>query len=477
MSSGKRDANLVKMFHQKYLLKQFSQKESSVAVPRDIENKLLKPMMNQWRLWLSLLLVVAVTACSGILPSNLFSSQPSPEVLPTSPSAPSPSATVQATSGPPAPAEMILWLPPKFNPTEDNAAAKILNARLEQFSSLNKVKIVVRLKADSGSSGLLESLNAASAAAPLNLPSVVALSRADLEAAAIKGLLVSLDGTSSAIDNPDWFEYARQLAMVQGVTFGLPFAGDALVLVYRPSKVNPAPSSWANIQKLHQPVAFSAANPQALITSALYQSVGGAVEDSQRRPSLQADKLASVLQLFKEGAQNGIFPSWLTQYETDGQAWQAYQDQRVNIVLTWSSDFLSELPPDSIALPLPPLGNASLTLSSGWCWAVADNKPERRALSIQLAEWLSSPDFIASWSEAAGYIPARPTALANWKDQSLKTIFSEVALSAHARPSNDLINSLGPVLKEATLKVIRLEAEPSQAAGAAAERLAAPPSK
>ena len=48
-------------------------------------------------------------------------------------------------------------------------------------------RVEVRLKEAAGTGGLLKSLSAASAAAPLAMPAVVALSRPDLEAAALKG--------------------------------------------------------------------------------------------------------------------------------------------------------------------------------------------------------------------------------------------------------------------------------------------------
>ena len=67
--------------------------------------------------------------------------------------------------------------------------------------------------------------------------------------------------------------------------------------------------------------------------------------------------------------------------------------------------------------------------------------------------------------------------MATWQDQALKTTFNQVALSAYARLSNDLITSLGPVLKEAALKVVRQESDPSQAASAATERLSNPQPK
>ncbi|RPH57050.1 MAG: hypothetical protein EHM81_12165, partial [Chloroflexi bacterium] len=93
------------------------------------------------------------------------------------------------------------------------------------------LQIEVRVKAESGPGNLLNSLSATRAAAPSILPDLVALSRADLEAATANGLLHSLDGLTTLPDDPDWYPYARQMAHIQNTTFGLPFAGDALVLV------------------------------------------------------------------------------------------------------------------------------------------------------------------------------------------------------------------------------------------------------
>ncbi|MBI4927628.1 MAG: hypothetical protein HY835_07670, partial [Anaerolineae bacterium] len=140
-----------------------------------------------------------------------------PEVIPT--------ATIVV------PRELVLWLPPEFDPQAENLAARLLQQRLEQFEKEQGYAIKVRLKAIGGPSSLLESMAAASAAAPMALPSVVALPRPDMETAALKGMLVPLDGLSALIDDPDWYEYARELALVQGEAFGLPFAGDAQVLV------------------------------------------------------------------------------------------------------------------------------------------------------------------------------------------------------------------------------------------------------
>jgi multiple sugar transport system substrate-binding protein len=254
-----------------------------------------------------------------------------------------------------------------------------------------------------------------------------------------------------------------------------------LVIIYRPGRVVGPPTDWEAIFRLGQPVAFPAGDAQALAPLILYRSLGGEIADAQRRPFLQPEVLAQVLQLLVDGEERGLFPFWLSQYETYPQVWQAYHDERVNVSIAWASSYLTTLPADSAALPIPPLvgseGGAvgtSLTLATGWGWAIADPLPEHRALAARLAEYLSESDFMAAWSEAAGYLPTRPSALAGWNSGSLKTLFSPIAASAQARPSNDLLSSQGPVLKDAVMKILKRETDATQAAQAAAERLIAP---
>lgn len=435
--------------------------------------------------FLTLLFLLLFTGCDlargiGLLPAAATLTPP-PAAAGGETSAPGSAPTPTAgTPGvtPTAVQKLSLWVPPEFDPEGGTPAGDLLRERLELFSRQNGgVQVEVRVKASSGPGGLLESLTTASAAAPLALPSVVALSRPDLEIAALKGLVYPLDGISTAIDQSDWYAYARQLAMVQGATFALPFAGDALVVAYRPGSVAVAPTDLAAIYRLGQPLAFPAGDPQALFLLTLYQSIGGTVEDAQRRPTLQPELLSQVLDVMVDGEQRGIFPFWLSQYETSGQVWQAYTDKRVNALVTWVSYYLTSLPPDTTAVPLPALDDTPLTLAAGWGWAVADPDPTRRVMAARLAEFLAEGDFLAGWTEAAGYLPTRPSSLAAWSNSSLKTLLSPVAVSAQARPSSDQLASLGSVLKEATLKVLKRESDPTQAAKAASERLTVPEAK
>jgi len=370
------------------------------------------------------------------------------------------------------PQKLVVWLPPQFDPAANTTASKLMNDRLQAFSlAHNNIPIEVRIKAATGPGGLLDSLSAANSAAPLALPDLIALQRSDLEVAALKGLLTSYDGSTSAPDDADWYAYARQMALLQGSTFGLPFAGDALVLLYRPAQVKTPPTTWDALLSQGGVLAFPAADPQAMVTLALYLSAGGTVEDQQHRPILSADALASVFKIYEKGVKNQNISLGLAQYQTDGQAWQAFKEQRAAWVITWVSNYLAELPADTTMLPLLPVGDKTLTIATGWVWALGKPKAETHELSIELAEWLVKGDFLATWTAAAGYLPPRPTALAGWPNQSLQSLLSQVVLSAQLRPANDLMISLGSALRDATLQVLKGQSDAVQAAQSAAEHV------
>jgi len=440
---------------------------------------------------LALAAVMVLAACDSVSPTPPADSSPAPFDTPAAtavgtaaattlletPAAPSETPTNLAVAGP---YTLVVWLPPQFDPSSTVPGADLLRARLAAFQAANPdITIQVRIKAASGAGGLVDALAITSAAAPVNLPGLIALTRSDMESAALKGLIFPLDTLSPQVNDPDWYDYAHQLEFIQGSAYGLPFAGDAQLLMYRPSKMPAAPGDWPGLFSQKLPLAFPAGDPQSMLTLNLYLSAGGSIKDPQGRPILQAGVLAKVLKIYADGLKEGAFSSALAQYQTDGQAWQAYRDQppKAQAVVSWSSRFLSELPADTTAISLPSLGAQPYALATGWEWALAEPDPNRRAAAVRLAEYLSASEFLSQWTAAAGYLPTRPSALAGWSNQNLKTILSPVELSAQARPSNDLLASLGPVLQDATLQVIKQQVDPSVAAQSAAERLAVPPAK
>jgi len=125
-----------------------------------------------------------------------------------------------------------VWLPPVFDPQAGQPGSDLLRIRLGEFAAQYPgLDLEVRIKAIDGVGGMIDSLSTTSAAAPLGLPDLVALSYPMLEDAAQKGLLRSHEDLAVAIGSFDWYDYARQLSRLENSIYGLPFAGDVFVLV------------------------------------------------------------------------------------------------------------------------------------------------------------------------------------------------------------------------------------------------------
>lgn len=415
-------------------------------------------------------LLLFLVGCSG---STTPGTTPSPS--PSATSVARPTSPVESTSTPPAPITLLIWLPPQFDPESGTQAGELLKARLAEFSARRPgTRVEVRLKSQEGLGGLLDALTTTNAAAPLNLPDLIALPRQILELAALKGLLHPYDGLQTLSENSEWYDYARQLSRLQNSTFGIPFAGDALLLLYRPSVVVEPPSEWQSALGTAGPLAFSAADAQSLFTLTLYQTAGGQIQDEQGRPSLQVEALTQVLTFYQEAERVEWIPFWTTQLQTDEQVWEAFLDQRANLAVTWASRYLSELPADSDAAPIPTSDGTPYTLATGWVWALASPQPERQERSAELAEFLTQSEFLAQWTEAAGFLPTSPAALSAWTSSSLRSIASQVSISAQLVPSEDILYGLALPLQEASLLVLKEQADPLEAAQAAIERLGVP---
>jgi len=426
-----------------------------------------------------MLLLLLVAGCNA-LPS-FTESRPtatSPARTPT----PSPVQPVTASptqvETPAGPTTVTVWLPPQFDPANGSLSGKLLQERLDEFSARRPgIRLDVRIKSLEGNGGMLDALSAANAAAPRALPDLILLPRSLLEAAALKGLLHPLDGLTSSLDDTDWYEYARELASLQNSAFGIPFAGDALLLSYRPSFIPAPPRDFSSVLQTQETLSFPAADPLSLLTLSLYQAAGGSVQDVLGRPTLDPDKLAQVLAFYQEAAAAGVISDRTTQLEKDEQAWSDYLGGQSNIAVTWLTRFLSQgndFQAQNSAAPLFSPDGKPYTLATGWAWALASPQPEKQSLSVELAEYLTKSDFLSEWTSAAGYLPPRSTALSAWKNTDMQTLANQVALSSHLYPTTDLLSSLAPALRHATLQAIKGQGDPQTLAQQAVNRLLNP---
>ena len=374
---------------------------------------------------------------------------------------------------PPAPiTSLTVWVPPDMDPELGTGASQRFSNRLEAFSDAHGgIEINVRVKAASGAGGLLDALTASSIAAPGSLPDLVALTRTDLETAALKGLVFPMDGMTEIPDDTDWYGFTRDMALIQGSTFGLPFAADAMTLVYRPETITEFPQTWSALFEEDLVLAFPAEHDQALFPMTMYLAEGGALQDSQRRPQLELSPLTEVLRLFEQGVQAETFPEWLNQYQTAGQVWTAFKEGQVDLAVIWASYYLQELPPDAMIAPLLPGSQQLISLGTGISWALATPEEHRQQLAVELAEFLVQADFLADWTREAGYLPPRPSSLEGWSNQKIRTTLSQIEVTTLLRPPNEVILTLGPFLRDGSRQVLQGLVDPAQAAQQVIENL------
>lgn len=386
-----------------------------------------------------LLIFASLVGCADI--ASLLSQ---PTAVPDSQSTSTPQPLPIATqTAPPAKEAHVLrvWLPPHFDPNADTTAAYLLKQRLVDFESAHPdLKIDIRIKAEDGENSLLNSLSITHAAAPAALPDLIALSRLDLEAAALKGFLHPIDGLSTALDDPDWYPYARELGHIQNIGYGFPFAGDALVLIHRPELTF---ATWDGILAGEGTVVFSAGDPQALVALSLYLSAGGRIVDEQGLPTLDEKPLAQTLTLIYNGLQEQAFLPAMVNYETDAQSLQAYRDGRANLAIVWAAN--DHQGDDGIMQAIPSLSSMPHTFADGWVWALAGSNPENQQVATELAEYLIADEFADRWLQESGFLPTRLT-----KNPDLNATL-EVA---HALPADDVLSVLGPIMKQALSRIL-----------------------
>jgi multiple sugar transport system substrate-binding protein len=389
------------------------------------------------------------------------------------PPSPAPTRTARATSTPvllpaeTAPVEpessgLRIWLPAQFNPGAEDPASEMLAQRLAEFEAqYPELKIEVRIKKAENDGDMLNALSLTSAAAPSVLPDLVLLSRPDFEMAALLGLLHPMDGLSTSLDDPNWYSYAQQLGHIQNTGYGLPFLGNAFVLIYYPELGQIV--TWEDVLESKGQIVFPAGNSQALLGLSLYASAGGHVVNAQGLPTLEQEALTRVLTLVDEGVSKEVFPSSLANITNDAQALQIYRAGSANKGIVWYLSYRAS--EDGKIAPLPGLDEMPFSYASGWIWTLAGARPENQQIAVELAEFLVAEDFIGSWTRATGYLPTRPS-IVEEGDRTMTAILE----SAHPIPSNDVLAVLGPLMQEALTRVLNGE-QPEDVAASIAEKL------
>lgn len=378
-------------------------------------------------------------------------------------STPTPVPVIQAASTPqidstqPAadvtePRILRVWVPPRFDPQAGTSAADLLKQRFAMFEADHPgLEIEVRIKAEDGENDLLNSLSVTGMAASSIMPDIIALTHSDMESAALKGLLHPIDGLTTFLEDPDWYGYARQLGYVQNTGFGLPFAANAMVLLYRPAVFESAPSDWGTVLGSGSQMVFSPSDPQAYFPLSLYLSINDQLTDGKGIFTLDEATLIRVLSFYRQALDSGTVVPTIREDQFDQQALKNYSAGDADLAVIWASSDL--LAPSGRFAPVPGLDDAPYSLANGWVWALAGSNNENQILAVELVSYLVESDFMSVWSAASGYLPTRPKALAGWENEQLRKSVDEILQSAYPVPLDDVVSAWGPLMRGAMVRI------------------------
>lgn len=342
-----------------------------------------------------------------------------------------------------------IWLPPQFDPNAGTPSAELLKQRLQDFENSHLgIQIEIRIKGDSD---ILNTLSITTNAAPGAMPDLIALSHSNMQAAASAGYLHPLEGLTTVLQDPDWYAVAREIGHVQNTEFGLPFACDALLMIYRPAVFESAPLGWNAIFESGSYMAFPVSDPKVYFPLALYLSDAGRLVDDQGVIVLNEATLIKVLSFHKNILDTGTVPLAIREYQTDAQPLQYYRDGKADLAVAWASSDIGTK--SGQYMPVPGLDGVSFSFADGWVWTLAGANVENQSLAAELAVSLVESEFMSEWTRASGYLPTRPQALAGWEDEELQKSINEVLQSAHSLPFANVLSVVSPLLRDALLRV------------------------
>ncbi|HEY42768.1 MAG TPA: carbohydrate ABC transporter substrate-binding protein [Anaerolineae bacterium] len=371
---------------------------------------------------------------------------------------------------------LTIWFTPTFAPDPSTPAGFLLQERLTAFQQANPgISIIVRLKEERGPGGLLETLIAAHNVAPSALPDVIAIDPIALNSAALKGLLVPLNGLVAEPTPPEWYDHALLTTYDLGSFFGLPFASEVEVLAYRISRYEEAPASWSDILASPAAFVFPAGDPNAALTLFQYKALGGPLYDVNGMPTFDPVPLNDLLTFYRSAHVSGILSTSIFQYLSSTDTWNSLKSDQASSAIAPLSAFMATEDPKNIgAVPIPARTQPGICPTETWSWSIVTLDPVRQSLASELITWLTQPEFLGPWTYALGMLPPTASSLAMWPEGPAAALASSLVTVAQPKPSAEELATFGPILHQAVEAVILGGVSPTEAAQNALEELRRP---
>ncbi len=404
--------------------------------------------------------------------------EPVPETVSQTPEATvitTQAAAVSATPDLIAPTETIeptqetytiqLWIPPQFDTEQDTPGGQALAKAIFEYTETHpNISISLRVKAASGDSSAINTITAANHVAKDTLPSLVLLSRSDMETAVQRGLAKQFN-TNIFSESASWNGFARQSSVIDNTIYSIPILGDCLVLTYRPAKTGSELTAWQDILTRGLPIGFAPSQSTSLFGTFIYLMQGSKLTNDLGQAYLDQQKLTDTLNFFLTGGQNGAFPPSLAQIVDQNQIWQRFNDGTMSIIISQFSSF-RHYKDTSMAVRALPLteGVSEYPLVSTWNLVLLEEDGPLQEEAVKFAEFLADPAVNDAFSVTSGYLPVRKNEHEIWQTDEQFDLITSLGENGTIIPNNQITNKLIPVINNAVTQVIKNQLTPAAAA-------------
>lgn len=411
---------------------------------------------------LLLIFCLLISACDALKSYSDFFPENSVRPQETGSDEPVSIETIEPTSIPtqvPIDYDVItIWTQPIFNPDENNPASENLKTHLQEYLNENPgVKIKFRLKEADGSKSILHDLSLTADAAPSALPTIVLLTRDDMERAASLGLIRPINVFTDVLENNDWYPFAKKMGVFKNEVYGLPFAADAMALFTKSENYIGDYLSLSSLPIRFGEIGFVAGNPDSLLPYLLYQSAGGKLIDESDQPILEEENLSVIFTTIADSKKlNNPTPS-LNQYPTEDELWEAFNAGDIGNVISWSSKVFANSNDYNMTY-IPTIGNVPYTYADGWVWCLVQKETADIERNIDFMQYMVTPEFLNEWTSKTSYLPVRPSTTKSF--ESKQYFLDDLLLSADIIPAGAVRKTSELILSESITALLNREITP-----------------
>jgi len=362
--------------------------------------------MFQPRFLMTLVIAVlsAIVACSPQLsgaPTAVADATDLPPVTPTAPT-----ATLAPTARPNL--TLRFWLPDSLAGLDSVDAGDVLSEQISEFEqSFPNIEVELRLRAASGTGGVLETIRTAVQVAPGALPDVTLMRLQDFRAAAQEGLLQPLSESDLIVGEDDFMPAVAALGQIDGQWLGVPSTLEVLHMAYQPAAEPIESWRFDQILAARVPFLFPGMSTNGLSPVFLLQYMA-AVSQETEGGTLPIDETAlrATLRFYERAASDGLVTPTVLEYDAPERYPDALNGDVPAVVS--SSLYLQALGEGhSLELGYIPTttGEAATTLD-GWLWVVVRSGNDQQTAALRFINWMTATDRQVVYHQAIHMLPA-----------------------------------------------------------------------